>query len=147
MTEQRKRRVYVMDCGNITKIGVSGNVELRKGQLPFKVYQYYATKPISNAFEIEKILRNKFDSCRAENINGNEYFNISFKRASDSLRELVDPEFAKLLNEERIKSALNILYEYASILDKEDIYYILGLVTAICVEKEKVNINNIKVPK
>lgn len=32
-----KRKVYVMDCGDFVKIGVSGNVEQRATQIPYKV--------------------------------------------------------------------------------------------------------------
>lgn len=32
-----KRRVYVMDCGDFVKIGVSVNVGRRASQIPYKV--------------------------------------------------------------------------------------------------------------
>ena len=38
-----KRKVYVMDCGDFVKIGVSGNVEQRATQIPYKVKRIYST--------------------------------------------------------------------------------------------------------
>ncbi len=43
MSDLSKRRVYVMDCGEFVKIGVSCNAEQRRNQLPCGVSQYYCT--------------------------------------------------------------------------------------------------------
>ena len=50
----KKKRVYVMDCGNFIKIGVSENPVNREKQIPYKVLQYYSSKPVDNPFEIER---------------------------------------------------------------------------------------------
>lgn len=38
------KRVYVMDCGDFVKIGVSGNTEMRKMQIPYQVMDLSATR-------------------------------------------------------------------------------------------------------
>lgn len=55
MSNPPKRRVYVMDCGEFIKIGVSCNPSRRKHQIPYRVSQYYCTEPMENAFEIENL--------------------------------------------------------------------------------------------
>ena len=46
-----KRKVYVMDCGDFVKIGVSGNVEQRATQIPYKVNRIYSTDEMEDAFK------------------------------------------------------------------------------------------------
>lgn len=72
------KRVYVMDCGDFVKIGVSGNTEMRKMQIPYQVNQYYCTKKISNAFEIERKMHATFSKKRVSNAFGREYFSVPF---------------------------------------------------------------------
>lgn len=124
MSGLSKRRVYVMDCGNVVKIGVSGNVELRKNQIPFKVRQYYCTEPIKNAFEIEKMLHKKFSTFKAQNVNGNEYFNISFKCASDALRKCTDADFAATIDAENREKHIADIVKTLSQLDSESLLLI-----------------------
>ena len=49
-----KRKVYVMDCGDFVKIGVSGNVEQRATQIPYKVNRIYSTDEMEDAFKLER---------------------------------------------------------------------------------------------
>lgn len=48
------QRVYVMECDGFVKIGVSGNVERRAKQIPYKVRRIYASEFLSNPFDIER---------------------------------------------------------------------------------------------
>ncbi len=48
-----KRKVYVMDCGDFVKIGVSGNVEQRATQIPYKVNRIFSTDEMEDAFKLE----------------------------------------------------------------------------------------------
>lgn len=41
-----------MDCGSFIKIGVSNDPDRREKQIPYKVMQYYSSKPIDNPFEV-----------------------------------------------------------------------------------------------
>lgn len=97
-----KRRVYVMDCGNFVKIGVSINPEQRKNQLPHKVNQYYCTEQIENAFEFERKMHSIFSRKRNKSASGREYFDITFVEAVKQLMEITEPEvrgdFSELLN-------------------------------------------------
>lgn len=43
------QRVYVMECDGFVKIGVSGNVERRAKQIPYKVRRIYASEFLSNS--------------------------------------------------------------------------------------------------
>lgn len=113
-----------MDCGNVVKIGVSGNVELRKNQIPFKVRQYYCTEPIKNAFEIEKMLHKKFYAFKAHDINGNEYFDISFKCASDALRKCTDADFVAAVDAENREKHIADTVKALSQLDNKSLLLI-----------------------
>lgn len=84
-----RRRVYVMDCGDFVKIGVSNNVDRRKGQIDYEVKQYYSTEPLDNAFEIEKYMHSAFEPVRKTEANGREYFNIDFETARMFLEQSV----------------------------------------------------------
>lgn len=97
-----KRRIYVMDCGNFVKIGVSVNPEKRKNQIPHKVNQYYCTGPVENAFESERKMHSIFSRKRNRNVSGREYFNIPFVEAVKMLMEITEPKektgFSNLIN-------------------------------------------------
>lgn len=96
MADLSKRRVYVMDCGDFVKIGVSCSAELRRNQIPYKVSQYYCTEPIGNAFEIENCIHKILRGNRADGIQGREYFNIEFQTACNLLKAVVDSEDDKM---------------------------------------------------
>ncbi len=80
------KRLYVMDCGDFVKIGVSENPDERKSQIPYKVNQYYCTEPLKNAFTLESQIHHKLNYCRVDSANGREYFHISFKEAVDIVK-------------------------------------------------------------
>ena len=83
------RRVYIMDCGNCVKIGVSINPDKRKEQLHMSIKQYYCTQPIKNAFEIESRMHSFFSSKRTNTSQGREYFDVDFDYAVSVLRQQV----------------------------------------------------------
>lgn len=85
----KKRRVYVMDCGDFIKIGVSQNPSSRKKQIPYKVMQYYSSKPIDNPFEVERKMHRYFVDDTAVDI-GKEYFYSSFIKAVEKLMEMIE---------------------------------------------------------
>ncbi len=80
------KRVYVMDCGDFVKIGVSGNPEQRKRTVPFRIKKYFSTEPIKNYAEIEKFMHRLLKNFRAETGKGREYFNIDFGFACEILQ-------------------------------------------------------------
>lgn len=82
-----KRRVYVMDCGNFVKIGVSIHPDRRKNQIPYEVKQYYCSEPIANSFEVEKEMHSYLCRRRNNGAFGREYFDISFPEAVRMLTE------------------------------------------------------------
>jgi hypothetical protein len=45
-----------MECDGFVKIGVSGNVERRAKQIPYKVRRIYASEFLSNPFDIERVV-------------------------------------------------------------------------------------------
>ena len=73
-----KRKVYVMDCGDFVKIGVSGNVEQRATQIPYKVSRIYSTNEMEDAFKLEHEMHVMFCKDRVPDALGREYFNIPF---------------------------------------------------------------------
>lgn len=84
------KRVYVMDCGGFVKIGVSSRPDVRKEEIPYKVAQYYCTKPLENGYEVERRMHNFFSSNRNVLANGREYFNVKFEVAVKKLAQLVN---------------------------------------------------------
>lgn len=69
-----KRKVYVMDCGDFVKIGVSGNVEQRATQIPYKANRIYSTDKMEDAFKLEREMHMLFDGNRVPEAQGREYF-------------------------------------------------------------------------
>lgn len=55
-----------MDCGDFVKIGVSGNVEQRATQIPYKVNQIYSTDEMEDAFKLEQTEPNTVDKYHYE---------------------------------------------------------------------------------
>ena len=144
----KKRRVYVMDCVDFIKIGVSQNPNNRKKQIPYKVMQYYSSKPIDNPFEIERKMHRYFVNDTAMDI-GKEYFYSSFVKAVEKLMEMIDgrpkPEIDRLKvclvggdgyeeTERRIIEKLKNAIPKMSDFDKG---YILGKVENMAEQKEK----------
>ena len=73
-----KRKVYVMDCGDFVKIGVSGNVEQRATQIPYKVSRIYSTDEMEDAFKLEYKMHMMFCENRVLGAQGREYFDVPF---------------------------------------------------------------------
>lgn len=113
-----KKRIYVMDCGNFVKIGVSQNTEQRKDQIPYEIKQYYCTEPIENAFGVERIIHNILSDKRENNARGREYFNISFDSACDCVRDSL-MIFADCEDKEHFKKKF-------SMMDTEKQFFIIG---------------------
>ena len=131
-----KRKVYVMDCGDFVKIGVSGNVEQRATQIPYKVNRIYSTGEIEDAFKLEREMHMLFDGDRAPEAQGREYFNISFdiavselkKRANDQRNvESANPIPRKLLSISEKQKAILKLIPLLKYVDDFDLGYILGV--------------------
>lgn len=127
MSNLPKRRVYVMDCGDFVKIGISFDVERRRKQIPYSVKQYYCTEPIANYFEVEKKAHNRFSNFRVHNAKGTEYFDVDFTRAYDYIRELTDKDYAKILEKRRRKKLMKRLKKTVLKLDADQQKYLCGL--------------------
>lgn len=84
-----ERRIYVMDCGDFVKIGVSINLNRRKDEIPHEIKQYYSTKPIENPFKIEKFMHSALKPLMKSDVQGREYFNIDFDVACDFLNNAI----------------------------------------------------------
>lgn len=79
-----------MDCGDFVKIGVSGNVEQRVTQIPYKVSQIYSTDKMKDAFKLEREMHMLFDENRVPEAQGREYFNVPFDIAISELKKRAD---------------------------------------------------------
>lgn len=86
------QRVYVMECDGFVKIGVSGNVERRAKQIPYKVKRIYASEFLSNPFDIEREMHRHYCSRRKRTSKGREYFEIPFDEACKKLDQLLNVE-------------------------------------------------------
>ena len=131
-----KRKVYVMDCGDFVKIGVSGNVEQRATQIPYKVSQIYSTDEMEDAFKLEHEMHMLFDENRVPEAQGREYFNISFdiavselEKRADKQRNVgpVEPTPRKLLSISEKQKAILKLIPLLKYVDDFDLGYILGV--------------------
>lgn len=138
-----KRKVYVMDCGNFVKIGVSGNVEQRATQIPYKVNRIYSTDEMEDAFKLEREMHMLFDGNRVPEAQGREYFNISFDIAVSELKKRADeqinvepakPTPRKLLSISGKQKAILKLIPMLKFVDDFDLGYMLG----VAEEKSKV---------
>lgn len=144
-----KRRVYVMDCGEIVKIGVSKNPENRKNQIPYKVKQYYCTKPIENPFDVERKMHSLFRMRRNCEAFGREYFDIPFTDAVKELMNIIEGNNntekyglkiklvggdGKQETEKRISEKIISLIPKMSDFDKG---YILGKVESMAEQKKE----------
>lgn len=131
-----KRKVYVMDCGDFVKIGVSGNVEQRATQIPYKVSQIYSTDEMEDAFKLEHEMHMLFDENRVSEAQGREYFNISFDIAVSELKKKADeqrnvepaePTPRKLLSISEKQKAILKLIPLLKYADDFDLGYMLGV--------------------
>lgn len=131
-----KRKVYVMDCGDFVKIGVSGNVEQRATQIPYKVNRIYSTDEMEDAFKLEREMHMLFDGNRVPEAQGREYFNISFDIAVFELKKRADEqknvESAKLIPRKLLsisekQKAILKLIPLLKYVDDFDLGYILGV--------------------
>lgn len=125
-----------MDCGDFVKIGVSGNVEQRATQIPYKVNRIFSTDGMEDAFKLEHEMHMMFDEDRVLEAQGREYFNISFDVAVSELKKRADewkitepvkpvPKNPLSINErERFIIKLIPLLKYA---DDFDLGYIFGV--------------------
>ena len=109
-----KRKVYVMDCGDFVKIGVSGNVEQRAIQIPYKVSRIYSTDEMEDAFKLEREMHILFDEDRVPEAQGREYFNISFDAAVSELKKRADEQ-------KNVESAKPIPRKLLSISEKQKV--------------------------
>lgn len=82
-----------MDCGDFVKIGVSFDVECRRGQIPYKINQYYCTEPFSGALRAEKMAHRHFDAVRRKDLKGTEYFDVDFESACKYIKEVIGMQF------------------------------------------------------
>lgn len=103
------KRVYVMDCGDFVKIGVSENVDRRKNQIKYDVKQYYCTDFVENPFEIEKDMHSIFWAVRSKNAEGREYFSIDFETAVDVLKAVM------VAPKKQVKSLINSFRDVSEI--------------------------------
>ena len=129
-----KRKVYVMDCGDFVKIGVSGNVEQRATQIPYKVNRIFSTDEMEDAFKLEHEMHTLFDGDRVPEVQGREYFNISFDIAVSELKKRADEQ--KVMEPPIPKKPLSISEKQKVILklipllkyvDDFDLGYMLGV--------------------
>lgn len=123
-----KRKVYVMDCGDFVKIGVSGNVEQRATQIPYKVNRIFSTGEMEDAFKLEHEMHVMFCEDRVPDALGREYFNIPFDTAVSELEKKVSDINASNKNNSdnlRYKHLTQVLsmLEY---LDEYTLGYIFG---------------------
>nr|DAW07417.1 MAG TPA: hypothetical protein [Caudoviricetes sp.] len=125
-----------MDCGDFVKIGVSGNVEQRATQIPYKVNRIFSTNEIENAFKLEHEMHMMFCEDRVPNALGREYFNISFDIAVSELKKRADeqrnaepaePTPRKLLSISEKQKAVLKLIPLLKYVDDFDLGYMLGV--------------------
>ncbi len=140
------KRVYVMDCGDFVKIGVSGNPDKRQENIPYKVHQYYCTEPIPNYLEIEKFMHKFLWARRSETANGTEYFKIDFQLACFILKNVCD------FTEDRKNIILSVIVIKADkesygdafykgitqlmTLDNADLIFFIGVIEGMIAKKE-----------
>ena len=123
-----KRKVYVMDCGDFVKIGVSGNVEQRATQIPYKVSRIYSTDEMEDAFKLEHEMHVMFCKDRVPDAFGREYFNIPFDAAVSELQKKVSD-----INASNKDNSDNLRYKHLAqvlsmleYLDEYTLGYIFG---------------------
>lgn len=125
-----------MDCGDFVKIGVSGNVEQRATQIPYKVNRIFSTDEMEDAFKLEHEMHVMFCEDRVPDALGREYFNISFEIAAFELKKRADEqknvESAKLIPRKPLsisekQKAILKLIPLLKYVDDFDLGYMLGI--------------------
>ena len=109
-----KRKVYVMDCGDFIKIGVSSDPVRRAKQIPYSVLRFTESPELysKDAFALEGNLHWIFQNERKDDASGREYFNVPFELAEQVLTQQLEAmEPKKKTNSgssrERIEKALS----------------------------------------
>lgn len=72
--------VYVMDCGDFVKIGVSSNVKRRSQEIPYEVKRTFSTEPLENAFSLEKEMHDFFAENRCDTQMDESIFRFRLKK-------------------------------------------------------------------
>lgn len=131
-----KRKVYVMDFGDFVKIGVSGNVEKRATQIPYKVNQIYSTDEMEDAFKLDHEMHAMFCKDRVPDALGREYFNIPFNTAVSELKKKVSD-----INTSNKNNSDNLRYKHLtqvlSMLEYIDEYTLGYIFGRAMVKKER----------
>lgn len=141
------KRIYVMDCGDFIKIGVSNNPNRRKEQIPYCVKQYYCTESTDKAFEIERKMHSTFRSKRNLETLGREYFNVPFDEAVETLVNMMSGRTVETKDILKLKLANGNKKEMEEIIVEKlkdaipkmsefDKGYILGKVEGMADEKK-----------
>ena len=131
-----KRKVYVMDCGDFVKIGVSGNVEQRATQIPYKVNRIFSTNEIENAFKLEHEMHMMFCEDRVLGAQGREYFNVPFDIAVSELKQKVN-DINESDKEKSNDSKYKYLIKMLSMLEYLDEYTLGYVFGCAMVKKER----------
>lgn len=135
----RRSRVYVMDCGDFIKIGVSINPDVRKNGIPYQVKRYYSTEPIDNAFEVEKNMHKILRPVREESAGGREYFSADFDISCEILNSLINADKSRV-NE--IIDAINEINKSEKCKEKFDRnFYKLIFVCLVMKEEDLILVN------
>jgi hypothetical protein len=133
-----KRKVYVMDCGDFIKIGVSSDPVRRAKQIPYSVLRFTESPELysKDAFALEGNLHWIFQNERKDDASGREYFNVPFELAEQVLTqqlEAMEPKkktkfrFFKGKDRESLVIKVISLLKYA---DDFDLGYMLGALEA-----------------
>nr|DAH14434.1 MAG TPA: hypothetical protein [Caudoviricetes sp.] len=135
-----KRKVYVMDCGDFIKIGVSSDPARRVRQIPYSVLRFTESQELhsKDAFALEGSLHWIFQNERKDDASGREYFNVPFELATQVLTQQLEamelePEkktgfrFFKDKDRESLAMKVISLLKYA---DDFDLGYMLGTLEA-----------------
>jgi len=134
------KRVYIIDFGNMIKVGVSGNIEQRLISLPVKgERRFYCTDQIENAFDIERKMHESLRQHMVKIEKSREYFDFDFDKAVNILEELTlgkDNKNRDVLSENQKKMIL--MGALLPAIDKMTDYecgYFVGKLTEIAKRK------------
>lgn len=121
-----KRRVYVMDCGDFVKIGVSVNVGRRASQIPYKVNRIFSTDEMEDAFKIEREMHSLFHDKRCQNIQGREFFSIPFDTAVSELKRKIGVKKRRQTSDFKQKAILRLI-PLLKYMDEFNLGYMLAI--------------------
>lgn len=135
-----KRKVYVMDCGDFIKIGVSSDPARRAKQIPYSVLRFTESPELysKDAFTLEGNLHWIFQSERKDDASGREYFSVPFELAAQVLTQQLEamelePEKKTGFRLFRGKDRESLVIKVISLLkyaDDFDLGYMLGTLEA-----------------